>query len=892
MGLQKYKQKRRFDETPEPEGKVEKGKGALKFVVQKHAASHLHYDFRLELDGVLKSWAVPKGPSVNPSDKRLAMMVEDHPMSYRTFEGIIPQGNYGGGTVMLWDEGTYESIETSDRKEGEKILKKGLHSGSLKFILKGKKLKGEFALVKIKNRGENSWLLIKKNDKYASEADITKKNKSIVTNRTLEEIAEQSEEKGDVWGSKKKSKSSSKKSFSESLKKTPLKKKEAFEIDLSDAKKSALPKEVKPMLATLTDKAFSDEDWIYEIKWDGYRAIAEVNKGKVRLYSRNNLTFNDKFFSIVESLRGLGFNAVFDGEVTAVDDEGNSQFQLLQNYPTTGEGHLLYYVFDILHYNGYDLTHLPLVRRKEILKQILPELDNIKYSDHIQEEGEYLFEEMVKRGMEGVIAKRADSPYRINVRSKDWLKIKSKLRQETVICGFTEPRNSRKHFGALVLGLYDSKGNLQYIGHTGGGFKQKNLEAVYKLLKKRITDKCPFSEKPKTNMPVQWVKPDLVCEVEFQEWTGEGIMRIPIFLGLREDKKPSDVKRENPQYLEKHGAVHSLKVVHKKEASPVEEQPKEKKAPKKKESKSRDKKDKEVTVNGKKLKLTNLTKLYWKKEKITKGDLIEYYEKMSPYILPYLKDRPESLHRYPNGIESSSFFQKDVGDTTPEWIKTEEIYSESNEKDINYLVCQDKATLLYLANLGCIELNPWHSRLGKLDYPDYIIIDLDPRDIEFKHVITTALKVKEVLDEAKIPSYCKTSGSKGLHIFIPMGAKYDYDRAKQFAEIIANIVHKQIPSITSVLRNPAKRKNKVYLDFLQNRKAQTIAAPYCVRPKPGATVSAPLKWEEVKPGLSLAEFTIYTMYDRVKKIGDIFKPVLGKGIDLNKALKNLAHFIE
>jgi bifunctional non-homologous end joining protein LigD len=890
MGLQKYKQKRKFDETPEPEGKEEHSKDALKFVVQKHHASHLHYDFRLEMEGVMKSWAVPKGPSLNPEDKRLAMMVEDHPMSYRTFEGIIPEGNYGAGTVMVWDEGTYASIETSDRKEGEKALKKGLRSGRLSFLLNGKKLKGEFSLVKMNSRGENSWLLIKKDDKYASETDVIKKDKSVISKRSLEKIREESGKKGDVWGSNRKAAS---KKTSDKLKvakpaKAIKKKVPDLDPDAIGATKVKFPLEVKPMLATLVDEAFSREGWTFEIKWDGFRTLGELNKGKVRLYSRNNLTFNKNFSPIAEAMEELPKDMLLDGEVVAIDDEGNSKFQLLQNFQRNNVGQLIYYVFDILYYDGYDLTQLPLTERKKILRSVLPEMENIKYSDHIEEQGEYLFEEMVKRGMEGVIAKKADSIYRIGSRSKDWLKIKSKLRQEAVICGYTQGRNSRKYFGALVLGLYDDKGELHYIGHSGGGFDQKSLVEVYNLLKPLETDKPPFKTKPKTNMPVQWLKPKLVCEVEFQEWTGDGAMRIPIFLGLRKDKKAEDVKRENPQHIdEKKKSVNSLKLVHKKNNKAIPA--KEKKEPSE-EKKSKGKStegDKETNIEGKKLKFTNLSKLYWKKERITKGELIDYYDSVSSYILPYLKDRPESLHRYPNGAGSPSFFQKDVGSMPPSWIRTEKIFSESIDKHINYLVCQDKPTLLYLANLGCIELNPWHSRLGKLDLPDYIIIDLDPHEISFKHVIETALVVKEVLDEAKIPAYCKTSGSTGIHIYIPMGAKYDYDQAKQFAEIIANIVHQRIPKITSVLRSPAKRVKKVYLDFLQNRKGQTIAAPYCVRPKPGATVSTPLEWHELQSGLLPSDFTIKNINDRLKKTGDLFKPVLGKGIDLQKSLKNL-----
>lgn len=931
MGLQKYKQKRNFENTPEPAGKKAASEGALKFVIQKHHASHLHYDFRLEMEGVLKSWAVPKGPSMNPADKRLAMMVEDHPMDYRNFEGIIPKGNYGAGTVMIWDEGTYEMLGEPDRKKGEKGLLSGIHKGNIKIVMYGKKLKGEFTLVKMKDRGENAWILIKKKDKYAVDADITKSDRSVRSGRTLDEIKKFSEDEGAVWHSNRQSNEGDSEGRNVSHRSEDLR--VLRKPDLDDANKAPFPHDIRPMLATLVDDPFDRDDWFYEIKWDGYRAVAEVNGKKANVYSRNLISFNDRYPEIAAALGELGIKAVLDGEIVAVNEEGIDSFQLLQQYYKTGQGTLVYYVFDIMYFDGYDLTGLPMRRRKEILRNLLPDHPVVRFSDHVEGSGIELYEAARSQGLEGIIAKKADSPYRIDTRSKDWLKVKTHMRQEAIICGFTEARGGRKYFGALVLGVYDGK-ELKYIGHTGGGFNEKSLSEVKNKLKPLITGKMPFKTKPKTNTPVTWVEPVLVCEVEFQEWTEGGHMRQPIFQGMRIDKEAKEVRRESAEHtkniktVKANASEHSLRIIHpgeqgaaaatakapkkaakkvakkaakkaakktaKKEAAPA------KKTAAKKAASSESSKtsvpevkigngvDQVITLNGQELQLTNLMKVYWKKEGFTKLDLVNYYGKIAPYIMPYLKDRPESLNRHPNGITGKNFFQKNVGGKVPGWIQTVEVFSESNSRNIDYLLCQNEATLIFLANMGCIEINPWHSRLGSLDRPDYCLIDLDPHEIGFDKVIETALVVKEVLDEVKIPGYIKTSGSSGLHICIPLGAKYDFDQSKNFAELLVSLVHQRIPSFTSLERSPAKRRRKVYLDYLQNRQAQTVAAPYCVRPKPGATVSTPLRWDEVKKGLSPSLFTIENIFDRLNEVGDLWKPVHGKGIDMKACLARIA----
>ncbi|RPI73196.1 MAG: DNA ligase D [Ignavibacteriales bacterium] len=616
------------------------------------------------------------------------------------------------------------------------------------------------------------------------------------------------------------------------------------------------------MLAELTNEVFSDDDWIFEIKWDGYRAVAEINDGEVNLHSRNNILFNQKFYPIVETLKTFDMNVILDGEVVIVDEFGKSSFQLLQNYQKSGKGILVYYVFDIIYLNGFDLTRLPLIRRKEILKKILPEdLANIRYSDHISGDGKNFYKVAEERGLEGILAKKADSKYEPAKRSRNWLKMKTRKTQEAVICGFTEPRGSRDKFGSLVLGVYD-EGELVYIGQAGTGFTDTRLKQISAKLKPLITNKSPFTKKIKTNTPPTWVKPKYICEVEFLEWTEEGLLRAPVFIKLREDKNLDEIIKEEEIDMNDEKELVTNKGTL----------------------------DKEIVIGGNKLKITNLNKIYFPDDGITKGELIDYYRKVSKYMLPYLKGRPESLNRHPNGINGKSFYQKDVKDQPPDWVHVEKIFSEHNSKDINYLVCNDEATLVYLANLGCIEINPWFSRVESLDYPDYLVLDLDPEDISFDKVVETALTVKEVLDIAGAKSYCKTSGATGLHIYVPLGAKYNYDLARDFAHLVAQFVHHKIPGFTSLERSPSKRQKKVYLDYLQNRPGQTLAAPYSVRPRPGAPVATPLKWNEVKIGLNPASFHIKNIISRLNKTGDIFKEVLQKGIDIEKCISKLEQY--
>lgn len=930
MSLAQYKKKRKFSQTPEPEGREQSSKGAPRFVIQKHDASSVHYDFRLEMEGVLKSWAVPKGPSLNPKDRRLAMMVEDHPLDYRTFEGVIPEGNYGAGTVIVWDEGTYEpaGAEGLSAKEQEKVLLEGLRSGSLKIVLHGKKLKGLYTLFKLrKDAEEKSWLLIKKEDEFSGDKDITEENRSVKSGRTLSEVAaaagaELNHPEEDLEKSLARAKNATPKAAPKAAapvkkaaparKRAPAKKRSNIKALLGEtfalAREADMPAGVVPMLATLVDDPFDNAHWIYEIKWDGYRAIAYVLEGEVELVSRNLKPFTDRYKPVAEALGQLGVSAVFDGELVAVDERGLANFQLLQNWMNTPEAHLQFFIFDILWLDGYDVTALPLTERKALLQKILPrEHPILKYSDHVVGKGNKFFRAALDQGLEGIMAKRGDSIYQIGARTADWLKIKVNQRQEVIIAGFTEPRNTRKFFGALLLGAYNEEGELVYVGHTGSGFNRKSLEAIWNKLKPLAVEECPFKKCPKSNMPATWVKPRVVCEIKFTEWTKDWIARHPIFMGLRTDKKAKGVrieKSKNIASMMKKSAPAKKAAPQKsaaKKAAPKKAAAKKAapaKAPAQKKSPVKTKAsglqvslengvDQTINIGGQELGLTNLDKVYWPKEGTRKIDLVNHYLRMAPFILPYMLDRPQSMHRYPNGISAPHFYQKDVKGKVPDWTQKHTDFSESTNTDVDYLVCKDEATLIYMANLGCIEMHPWQSRVSSVDHPDWCLIDLDPEGISFDKVIECAHVVRGVLESIGAVGYPKTSGSTGLHIYIPLGAKYSYEQSRQLAELVVTMVNAEIPGYTSIERNPSKRKNKIYLDFLQNSETQTAAAPYSLRPKPGAPVSTPLHWDEVKKGLTPTTWHINNIYDRVRSEGDLFKGVLGKGIDLQKVLEKL-----
>lgn len=659
---------------------------------------------------------------------------------------------------------------------------------------------------------------------------------------------------------------------------------------LKAAPKTTAPVNVRPMKATLIDEPFNDPDWLYEVKWDGYRAVAFLNKKEVKLISRNNIPF-EKYYPINDLLKSWKINAVIDGEILVLNEKGISDFGALQNWRSEADGNLVYYVFDILWYEGKNLMDLTLRERLAILKDVIPlDDDRVRISQVFETRGVEFFDAAEKIGLEGIMAKKADSVYTSDLRSKEWLKIKVQRRQEVVIAGFTKNEGTAKAFSALVLGVYEGK-KLRYVGKVGTGFSDKLQKEMMAQFKPLITDKSPFDveidvDKPSRFRPQRlgakptWLKPVLICEVNYAEITTEGIFRQASFKGMRSDKKAKDVVLETEAETKDVVAETDSKASKKKPAAirPPKDTGRKTLLNPTDETQMR-------KIGGHELTFTHLSKVYWPEDGVTKRDMFNYYYRVAEYILPYLKDRPMSLNRFPNGIHGPSFYQKDVKGKAPSWVTKTFPYTTSDGENKEYLVGDDEATLLWMASLGCIEMNPWFSRLQSPDNPDYCVIDLDPDKNTFEQVISAAQEVKKVLDEIGAPSYPKTSGSTGIHIYIPLAGKYSYDQSQMFAKLIVQIVHKEIPDYTSLERMIKNRKGKMYLDFLQNRPGATIAGPYSLRPKVGATVSMPLSWDEVKPGLTMKDFTIFNSIDRLKESGDLFKGVLGKGIDLQKVLK-------
>lgn len=603
-----------------------------------------------------------------------------------------------------------------------------------------------------------------------------------------------------------------------------------------------MPAWIGPMLAKLIDKPFDGDDWLFELKWDGFRILSFVNRQDAKLLTRNRNLYNTNYPSIVKALQDLKTEAIFDGEVVVLDKSNRSKFELLTNYQRNPQGKLCYYIFDLLYYKGRDLRHLPLIERKQLLQEILSKGDPeiLRFSDHVERNGIKLFKMAQKKALEGIIGKNKNGSY-VSKRTGDWVKIKTEMRQEAVIGGFTQPKGSRTGFGALLLGVYNDKRELEYIGHVGGGFDSKSLDEVFLKLEPLIQEKCPFKTCPKGNDKITWVKPKLLCEVSFAEWTADKKLRQPIFHGLREDKKPTEVNMEIA------------------EPTKVDD-----------------------------IALTHLDKVYWKKEKITKGDMIEYYRTVSKYILPYLKNRPLMLKRYPEGIDGEVFYQKDIK-YPPPWMETALV--QHSDKKVRYVLVQDLKALLYVANLGSIELHPMMCQAQSLQSPDFIAIDLDPLEVSFDVLVDVANEIHEFLEEIKIPHYCKTSGATGLHIYIPLKAEYPFEQTEKFAELLANIVQDRMPSIISLERSPKKRVKKVYFDYLQNTHGgHSMIAPYSLRGIPHAPVSTPLEWREVNARLDPTDFNIKTVPARLKSLGDIFKPVLTKSINLRAILKRLEKY--
>jgi bifunctional non-homologous end joining protein LigD len=828
--LKAYRAKRAAGKTPEPMGGAVETGGRL-LCVQQHAARNLHWDLRLEMGGTLVSWAVPKGPSPNPADKRLAMKVEDHPLEYGDFEGVIPAGQYGAGPVILWDKGTWTPLE--DPAEG-------LVKGKLLFDLHGYKLRGRWTLVKTK-QAANSWLLIKERDEHVdTRGTDAYPHDSIYSGLTVEERRDPAPKRAAV----------------------------AERLAAASAERRALDlRKVSPMLAVSADAPFSRAGWVFEIKLDGYRLLAAREKGEPRLVSRNGNDLTATFPEIARAVRGLPYEGlVVDGEVVVHDARGIPSFQELQKrgqlsrrsdvHRAAAERPATFYAFDLLACEGFDARELPLVGRKAILRELLPCCGPIRFSEHVEELGARVYEQVTALDLEGIVGKKADSPYRAGQRSRDWVKVRAMRSDDFAVVGWTDPSGSRAGFGSLHLAQYDAEGTPVYAGAVGSGFTGRQLGAIYRRLSAMEAGSPPPAGARPPGRGHHWVAPAFVVEVRYREVTEEGLLRQPTFLRLRDDKSPAECVQQGVHAPE--AAVAPARVAPRPE--PVRSIP-----------------------------FTNLDKVLYPEAGFTKGDVVEYYQAVAGWMLPFLRDRPLVLTRYPDGIAGKSFYQKNAPEWKPDWVRTVRVYSEGSERDLDYFVVDDLESLLYVVNSAALLLHVWSSRVETLGNPDWCILDLDPKDAPFAHVIEIARLLHGICDEIGLPAFVKTSGSTGLHVLVPLGRRVTYEQSRTLGELLARVVVRERPRIATIERVVEKRGGKVYVDFLQNGHGKLLVAPYSTRPLPGAPVSAPLRWSEVKRGLDISRFTIESMPRRLRAMKrDPLAPLLDLDPDLVGALERLA----
>lgn len=862
--LEEYRKKRRFDRTPEPAGKESEPGGEGVFVVQKHSARRLHYDFRLAVNGTLKSWAVPKGPSLNSADKRLAVETEDHPLEYGGFEGKIPEGSYGAGTVMVWDRGTFAP-------EGNLDAAQQLKKGEIKFNLNGEKLRGSFVLVKLKRSEKgNEWLMIKHKDAAEDPTwNVDEHDGSVLTGRVLEEIKEELPPKRSP---------------------SPLRPDE-----LQDARKASMPSRLEPMLATLADHPFSDPNWLFEIKWDGVRALAWIDDGALTLRARSGADITGRYPELASLPTALSVRqAVLDGEIAALDAHGRSDFERLQermHVRAPAENLVsrvpaVFFVFDLLYCDGYDLRRSPLIERKQLLQRLLHTSEKFRFSDHQLQHGKELFGLARDTGLEGIVAKRLDSPY-VSERSMNWVKLKVTKTLDAVVGGWTAPRTTAIPLGALLLGLYRGK-KLRFIGHVGTGFDGKKLEELSGKLKKLASSSCPFDAVPETNENPAWVSPDLVARVKFSGWTRENALRHPVFIALREDARPTNCQWETevaPASSIPSGAAPAVV-----RAPEVVGRVISKKA--QVEAELFDGRAETITIelDGKRLRLSNLNKVYFPESGYTKRNLLAYYYQVADLILPFLRDRPLVLRRYPDGIKGQAFFQKDVREGLPEWFKTVPVDSEGKGKEIHYATANDRASLLFLTGLGCIDHNPWSTRPADLEHPDYFFFDLDPSDgTEFSVVVMIAQALHKALEELRVAHFLKTSGATGFHIYVPVEPVYSYEQLRTFAEIVARNVTAEHPHLVTNERTVARRPpGRVLIDVQQNAHGRPLAAAYSVRAFPKAPVSTPVLPRELRTSLRPEALNIKTISARLKEKGDLWADFWKKRQRLEDAVELLS----
>jgi bifunctional non-homologous end joining protein LigD len=857
--LQEYQRKRRFDRTPEPSGKEPGPAKENTFVVQKHAARRLHYDFRLAVSGALKSWAVPKGPSLSSADKRLAVQTEDHPLEYGGFEGKIPEGSYGAGTVMVWDRGTFAVV-------GNLHAAQQLQRGEIKFNLNGEKLRGSFVLVKLRHSEKgNEWLLIKHKDAAEDPAwNVDEHDGSVLTGRTLEEITQELPPKRSA---------------------SPIQ-----PAELDGARKSAMPSRVEPMLATLAEHPFSDPSWLFEIKWDGVRALARIENGTLTLRSRTGVDITKRYPELASLPEAFAARqAILDGEIVALDARGRSDFERLQermhvrapSENVLSQIPVVYFAFDLLYCDGHDLREAPLLERKQLLQRLLYTSERFRYSDHQLERGKELFELTKETGLEGIVGKRVDSPY-VSDRSANWVKVKITETLDAVVGGWTAPRTAAIPFGSLLLGLYQGK-KLRFIGHVGSGFDAKKLEKLSGKLKELAASACPFDTVPETNEKPSWVSPALVARVKFSGWTQEHSLRHPVFLALREDARPTDCQWESevPPAIAASTVARAPQVVGRvlKTKAQIEA-----------ELFKGHSETVTIELDGKRLRLSNLSKVYFPESGYTKRNLLAYYHRIADFVLPFLRDRPLVLRRYPDGIKGQAFFQKDLREGVPEWFTTVPLDSEERGKEIHYATANDRASLLFLTGLGCIDHNPWSSRYADLEHPDYFFFDLDPSEgTDFSVVVTIARALHKKLEELQLSSFLKTSGATGFHLYIPVEPVYTYEQLRTFAEIVARTVATEHPNLVTNERSVARRPaGRVLVDVHQNALGRPLAAPYSVRAFPQAPVSAPVLPRELRTGLRPETLNMKTIFARLREKGDLWGDFWKRRQRLEQAIELLS----
>ncbi len=846
--LETYRAKRSADRTNEPFGADAPAPDATDvgvprhFVIQKHAARRLHYDVRLQIGGVLRSWAVPRGPSLDPSVKRLAVMTEDHPLDYIHFEGVIPEGNYGAGAMIVWDRGVWVPLEP---------VAQGMRKGKLLFELRGHKLRGVWTLVRTqaKDGNDRQWLLIKKPDDAASSEGSNFEESSILSGLTVEELRGGEDRAKKIRG----------------------------RIIGAAPRRTVDVREVSPMLAEPWDEAFDDERFVFELKYDGYRVLCGKDDEGVHLRYRSGRDATAAFPEVRRTLAALPFSRfVLDAEVVVLDDDARPNFSRLQRRALLQrnldiergmrEHPVTLYVFDLLGFDDYDVRELPLLERKALLQEILPRSGSVRYAEHIPALGTRLMVEVRKLGIEGLVGKRADSSYR-GGRSDHWRKIRIEHTEDFVIVGFTRPQGSRVGLGALHLAAYVGE-ELRYAGRVGTGFSHDDLRRLQGLLEARAIEAPPLPQDtpvPRGSGHV-WVAPEQVAEVRYKHVTEDGMLRHPVFERLRPDKPPQAC------------AFPGLDV-----PAPVEVE-----APAPAPALGRAPDDAVGRVT-----LTNPQKLFWPQEGYTKRDLFEYYRGVAPWLLPYLRERPLVLTRYPDGIDGKSFYQKNAPPHIPDWIRTRTMWSEHAEREIHYFVCDDLDALLYVANLATIPLHVWGSQLQSLQHPDWAILDLDPKEAPFSDVVTIALHIHDLCQRIGLPNYIKTSGSTGLHVLIPLGRQCTFEQCRMLSQLIAQVTVSALPEIATVHRAMRARQGRVYIDYLQNGHGRLLVSPLCVRPRPGATVSMPLRWSEVGPSLDPAAFNIRTAAARMERLGeDPFSPVLHQKPDLQRALDALLALLQ